>query len=101
MRITYVISFSVLYVLFFCVLYIFPIHSLSSPLTLCLMLYERLSFHIFIGAFVVYVYTQTSLGVHPTKLELIGSSLGSTAQIEPWPALLGFRNNKLFTGLDC
>jgi hypothetical protein len=29
------------------------------------------------------------------------SSYGSTAQCRPWPPLLGFRNNNLFTGLDC
>jgi hypothetical protein len=29
------------------------------------------------------------------------SSYGSTAQFGPWPPLMGFRNNNLFTGLDC
>jgi hypothetical protein len=31
----------------------------------------------------------------------LSSSYGSTAQIVPWPPLLGFRNKKHFTGLDC
>jgi hypothetical protein len=34
-------------------------------------------------------------------LHTSSSSYGSTAEIGPWPPLLGFRNNNLFTGLDC
>jgi hypothetical protein len=32
---------------------------------------------------------------------ITSSSHGSTAQLGPWPFLMGFRNNNLFTGLDC
>jgi len=65
MRITYVISFSVLYVfLMSCVLLIPARPNLSSIFKVCLMLCEILSLHIFIGTFVcvracVCVYTQT------------------------------------------
>jgi hypothetical protein len=31
---------------------------------------------------------------------LISSSYGSTSQFGPWPPLMVFRNNKLFTWLD-
>jgi hypothetical protein len=34
-------------------------------------------------------------------LRNIPSSYGSTAQFGPWPPLMGVRNNKFFTGLDC
>jgi len=63
MRITYVISFSVLYVfLMSCVLLIPARPNLSSLFKVCLMLCEILSLHIFIRAFVcvcvcVCVYT--------------------------------------------
>jgi hypothetical protein len=35
------------------------------------------------------------------QIYITHTSYGSTAQIGPWPSLLGFRNNNLFTWLDC
>jgi hypothetical protein len=38
---------------------------------------------------------------YPIQSSSSSSSYGPTAQIGPLPPLLGFRNNKVFTGLDC
>jgi hypothetical protein len=63
----------------------------TSPLQRCswLMLFKE----------IIPVYSENY--TKPIYASSSSSSYGSTTQIGPWPPLLGFRNNNLFTGLDC
>jgi hypothetical protein len=45
--------------------------------------------------------SHTIFSTGPLVFSSSSSSYSSTVQYGPWPPLMGFRNNGLFTGLDC